>query len=79
MTRRNAPKPSPRAPAARTPSRTIFSPAESAFLASVVADGIQIQPRFRPEPMLALTGRGFMKSTGASEIAAAKKPSRPFR
>jgi hypothetical protein len=45
----------------------------------VVADGIQIQPRFRPEPMLALTGRGFMKSTGASEIAAAKKLSRPFR
>jgi hypothetical protein len=50
-----------------------FSTAESAFLTAAVADGIRIQPRFRPEPLLARTGRGFMASTGVTEIARAKR------
>ena len=50
-----------------------FSLAESSFLAAAVNDGIRIQPRFRPEPLLARTGRGFMASSGVAEIAAVKQ------
>jgi len=53
-----------------------FSPAEAAFLASAVEEGIRIQPRFRPEALLARTGRGFMASAGIAELAAAKRPVR---
>jgi hypothetical protein len=52
-----------------------LSSAESAFLAAAVEDGIRIQSRFRPEPMLARTGRGFMASAGVAEIAEAKTKS----
>jgi hypothetical protein len=50
-----------------------FSLPESAFLAAAVKDGIRIQRRFRPEPLLARTGRGFMAPSGVTEIAKAKK------
>lgn len=51
-----------------------FSAAESAFLAAAVEDGIRILPRFRPEPLLARTGRGFMAPSGIEEIAARRQP-----
>lgn len=72
-------KPSSRAKTARNSPRPIFTADESAFLAATVEDGIRIQPRFRPEPLLVRTGRGFMESTGISEIAAAKQQSRASR
>ncbi len=53
-----------------------FSAAESSFLAAALEDGIRIQPRFRPEPLLARTGRGFMASSGVAEIAAVKQSAR---
>ncbi len=72
--------------AAKRPSQNSPRPAirelsadEAAFLAAAVDDGLRIQPRFRPEPLLARTGRGFMASAGVSEIAAAKQPRRSSR
>ena len=56
-----------------------FTAEEASFLAAAVEDGLEIQPRFRPEPLLAKTGRGFMASGGVSEIAAAKNKTRASR
>ncbi len=61
------------------PSQPKFTAAESVFLAAAVDDGLRIQACFRPEPLLARTGRGFMESTGVSEIAAAKQNRRASR
>ncbi len=41
-------------------------------LAQLVAEGLRIQHRFTPEPVYARTGRGFLRSSGISEIAEAK-------
>lgn len=65
-----------KAPKASTSSAPQFTAEQAAFIAAAVKDGLEIQPRFRPEPLLAKTGRGFMESSGVSEIAAAKKKSR---
>ena len=39
---------------------------------AVVADGLRIQPRFKPEPIFAKTGVGLMCSVGVSELEADK-------
>jgi hypothetical protein len=70
--KRRNPKPAP-SPAQK------FTAEEASFLAAAVEDGLEIQPRFRPEPLLAKTGRGFMASGGISEIAAAKDKARGSR
>lgn len=44
-------------------------------LKDMVADGIAIQHRFRPEPLYKLTGKGSYVSETVAEIAAAKKKS----
>jgi hypothetical protein len=49
-----------------------LSAEEAAFLAAAVEEGTKIQSRFRPEPLLARTGRGFMESSGVADIAAEK-------
>jgi hypothetical protein len=49
-----------------------LSAAESAFLSAAVEEGIRIQPRFLPEPLLARTGRGHMAPAGVAEIARLK-------
>jgi hypothetical protein len=54
-------------------STPALSPEEAAFLQSAVEEGTRIQPRFRPEPLLAKTGRGYMASAGVDEIAAVKR------
>ena len=41
-------------------------------LAQLVAEGLRIQHRFAPEPVYARTGRGFLRSSGVTEIAEAK-------
>ena len=46
-----------------------------AILKDTLAEGIRIQPRFRPEPLYKATGRGSYQSNTVEEIAAAKKKS----
>jgi hypothetical protein len=38
----------------------------------VMRDALAIQNRFSAEPVYAKTGKGFLKSTGVTEIAAAR-------
>lgn len=42
-------------------------------LRDMLADGIKIQPQFRPEPLYKKTGRGSYRSNTVAEIAASKK------
>lgn len=39
----------------------------------VLAEGLRIQHRFRPEPIYKTTGKGYMAPAGVEEMAAAKK------
>ena len=41
-------------------------------VAATIADGIAIQHRFRPEPLLKSTGRGSYQSEVVSELTKAK-------
>jgi hypothetical protein len=43
------------------------------LLKAIVAEGLAIQERFRPEPLYKTTGRGSYRSESAAEIGAAKK------
>ena len=45
------------------------------ILKDTIAEGIRIQPRFRPEPLYKTTGKGSYQSNTVKEIAAAKKKS----
>ena len=45
------------------------------ILKDTVAEGIRIQPQFRPEPLYKMTGKGSYQSNTVEEIAAAKKKS----
>ncbi len=47
-----------------------------ALLHDIVAEGLSIQHRFRPEPLYKTTGRGSYVSNTVAEIAAAKKAKR---
>jgi hypothetical protein len=40
-------------------------------------DALSIQDRFSAEPVYAKTGKGFLKSAGVKEIAAAKVSRKP--
>jgi hypothetical protein len=62
--------------AAAPPTRRLTAAAVSVSYEDVLAEALRIQPRFVPEPMLARTGTGFMRSVGVSEVAAAKKSGR---
>ncbi len=44
-------------------------------LRDMIADGLSIQHRFRPEPSYKSTGRGSYKSDTVADIAAANKKS----
>jgi len=48
----------------------------SAEFAAVLAEGLAIQHRFRPEPIYARTGVGFMLSEGVAPMQAAKEAAR---
>jgi hypothetical protein len=43
---------------------------------AILREGLAIQDRFAAEPVYAKTGKGFLKSAGVEEIAAAKKTSK---
>jgi len=42
-------------------------------LDELIVEGLKIQPRFVAEPLFAKTGKGFMRTAGVEEIAAAKQ------
>lgn len=50
-----------------------LSPAEQALVAELVADGLGIQNRFRPEPLYKQTGEGHYESKAVEEIEQAKR------
>ena len=49
-----------------------LSPAEQSLVADLVADGLSIQDKFRPEPLYKLTGKGHYASQSVEEIRKAK-------
>jgi CRISPR-associated endonuclease/helicase Cas3 len=49
-----------------------LSPAEEALVAEIVADGLAIQHKFRPEPLYQQTGKGHYQSDTVEEIRRAK-------
>ena len=55
------------------PTTTEHELARKKLLEELVADGLAIQDRFRPEPLLKLTGKGYYRSDQVADIAAAKK------
>ncbi len=44
---------------------------------AILQEGLKIQDRFVAEPIYAKTGKGYLKSIGVEEIAAAKKLAEP--
>jgi hypothetical protein len=42
----------------------------------ILREGLAIQDRFKPEPVYAKAGKGYLKSVGVSEMEEAKKRSR---
>ena len=66
--RENAP------PQATTPA---LSADEQSLVADLVADGLSIQDKFRPEPLYRETGKGHYASQTVEEIRQAKQANRP--
>jgi CRISPR-associated endonuclease/helicase Cas3 len=50
-----------------------LTPAEQSLVADLVADGLSIQDKFRPEPLYKQTGKGHYESGTVEEIRQAKK------
>ncbi len=50
-----------------------FTEEEQKLLDEAVAIGRAMQHRFRPEPLYKLTGKGYMKSEGVTEMARLKE------
>ena len=46
---------------------------EKKIVAETVEIGLEMQHRFRPEPLYKLTGKGYMKSEGVTELARLKE------
>ncbi len=46
---------------------------EKKIVAETVAIGLEMQHRFRPEPLYKYTGKGYMKSEGVAEMARLKE------
>jgi len=53
----------------------LLSPDEQSLVADLVADGLSIQDKFRPEPLYRDTGKGHYVSQTVEEIRQAKKAS----
>ena len=47
--------------------------AEKKTVAETVAIGLEMQHKFKPEPLYKHTGKGYMKSDGVAEIARLKE------
>ena len=57
----------------RTPGAPpALSPEEQKMVAELVADGLSIQEKFRPEPLYKQTGKGHYESRTVQEIRQAK-------
>lgn len=52
-----------------------LSPEERKMVAELVADGLSIQEKFRPEPLYKQTGKGHYESGTVEEIRQAKEES----
>ena len=61
-------------PAPGMPPR--LSPEEEKLVADLVADGLSIQDKFRPEPLHKQTGKGHYASQTVEDIRQAKKATR---
>ena len=57
-------------------STTVLSANEQSLVADLVADGLSIQDKFRPEPLYKQTGKGHYASKTVEEIRQAKKTRR---
>lgn len=55
-------------------SAEVLTPAEQSLVADLVADGLSIQEKFRPEPLYKHTGKGHYVSNTVEEIRRAKEP-----
>jgi hypothetical protein len=64
-------------PASGMPPR--LSPEEEKLVADLVADGLSIQDKFRPEPLYQQTGKGHYESGTVGEIRKAKEESKRKR
>jgi hypothetical protein len=60
-------------------STTVLSSDEQSLVADLVADGLSIQDKFRPEPLYRDTGKGHYASQTVEEMRQAKKASRSKR
>ena len=56
-----------------------LSPEEKKLVADLVADGLSIQDKFRPEPLHKQTGKGYYPSGTVEEIRKAKAESKRKR
>ena len=56
-----------------------LSPEEEKLVADLVADGLSIQHKFRPEPLHKQTGKGHYPSGTVEEIRKAKEESKRKR
>lgn len=54
-------------------AKHVFTSEQQKALDAAVAEGLAIQHKFRPEPLYKLTGKGYMKSDGVTEIARLKE------
>jgi hypothetical protein len=57
-------------------STTVLSTDEQSLVADLVADGLSIQDKFRPEPLYKATGKGHYASQTVEEVRQAKKANR---
>jgi hypothetical protein len=69
----------PKEPQPATGVPTRLSPEEEKLVADLVADGLSIQDRFRPEPMYKQTGKGHYLGGTVEEIRKAKEQSKRKR
>jgi len=60
-------------------STTVLSADDQSLVADLVADGLSIQDKFRPEPLYRDTGKGHYASQTVEEMRQAKKASRSKR
>ena len=65
-------------PRKKTPNReaAALSATEQSLVAELVADGLRIQDKFRPEPLYKQTGKGLYAGNAGEEIRCAKEESR---
>jgi hypothetical protein len=57
----------------------VLSADDQSLVADLVADGLSIQDKFRPEPLYRDTGKGHYASQTVEEMRQAKKASRSKR